>query len=316
MENGMPLIRKLSEQILTYLNTSPPWWRDVLAARYCSASGEERPLLIALRDNYLSIYADGQAVLEARFDARSGQAELRGKIHRKYVHGRKAGDGYLRFDGEVVDPKGTAVVYGGPETLCGWVERALDHSGQEKRGVAAIVQRHPNIIDVELALPARNPGTLGNRAVAPRVDMVALEETDAGIQVVFYEAKLFENTCLRADNLRPEVLTQLATYDAYFSNVQVQKEVIEAYRNTCRVLCQIHAMRGTSPCALVQAVAEDAPLSMDPKPRLIVFGYTADRVGQGSFWHRHEETLRAGCTLLMGERPEDVRLPCGALQHG
>jgi hypothetical protein len=101
-EHGMPFMRDLNTRALAYLKTSPQWWRDVLAARYRSTSGEERPLLIAVRDGYLSIYADGQAVLEAHFDARSGRAQMRGKIHRKYVLGPDAGDGYLVFDGATV----------------------------------------------------------------------------------------------------------------------------------------------------------------------------------------------------------------------
>ncbi len=85
--------------------------------------------------------------------------------------------------------------------------------------------------------------------------------------------------------------------------------MIKAYRNACIILRAIAEMRGAAVGSLVHEVAKNPwlHLDLDPKPRLVVFGYTASQVGPGSFWARHEQALRdSGYKLLMGECAEDA----------
>ncbi|MDF2372377.1 MAG: hypothetical protein P1V21_16460 [Rhizobiaceae bacterium] len=196
-----PFRRRLPDGVLDYLVQSKPgWWQDLLEARYLDDNNVKQPLFIAIRDGYFNAYVEGQSVLKVSVDARRSKTiRLNAKIHRKYVLGRDAGDGYFSFDGENVFDKSTREViehYKGAETLERWILAASNYSKGEKKGVAAIACNHRNIIDVEMALPA-NENPKNGKKVAPRMDIVALERVEnSKIQIAFYEAKLFRNKAL------------------------------------------------------------------------------------------------------------------------
>lgn len=303
--------RRLSGEALEYLRGMPRWWGDVLAHHFEDRRGVAQPLLIALRDGYLNVYAEGQSVLRVGFDARrASHAGLRCRIHRKYVRGPEAGKGYYFFDGaQVTDGERGSVIeiYDGPDTLGKWVASARHYASGEKVGVAVIANNHPEVIDVEMGLPANAPLANEERE-GSRMDIVALEEHE-GLRLAFYEAKLFSNQELRARNLRPRVLGQLGRYRDYVSAPDRRAEVIAAYENACSALVEIAAMRGTEPNPLVRAVADGVQLTLDPEPRLVVFGYDAKEVASGSPWQPHADALRAnGVALLLGAKPEDIVL--------
>lgn len=287
--------------ILKLPRAKPQWWNNVLNASYRGLDGKTRQLLIAVRDGYLNAYADGQSVLKISFAA-NGQPRC--EVHRRYVFGpqAKVGADYVIYDLSEID---------NPDTLRKLIDTALYYAGDEKRGVATIAANHPNTIDVEMALPANNQGDPAVARVAPKIDLVVLEQTDNGVRLAFYEVKLFKNGELRAENLRPRVLDQLRTYTAYLEGQERRGQVIEAYRNACVILREIAGMRGNAVGTLVHEVAKNPclHLGLDPKPRLIVFGYDA-RHPSHKHWLRHEKALRgSGHTLLMKERAEDVQLP-------
>lgn len=283
---------------LEYLKKRPAWWQNVLKARY-----NDRPLLIAVRDGYLNAYADGQSVLKIRFRADGAGVRPRCELHRKYVCGPNVENGY-----EVVDMRDLE----NPGTLKGWITEALNYADAEKRGVAAIAARHPNIIDVEMGLPANEPVEPGAKKTAPRMDIVALEKGGEGLKIVFYEAKLFDNGSLRSRS-KPKILEQLKRYENWIGSKGRRDQVIEAYRRACRLLIEVDKMRGAKshPC-VVQAAEDGSKLQVDAKPRIIVFGCTKDQIGSNSSWKegKHQEKLDR-YELLMCERAEDVRLPSG-----
>ena len=301
-----------AKAVLECLQSMPEWWRDVLDARYRSKhSAEERRLLVAVRNGYLNAYADGHSILKVGFRKSGAGVQPRCEIHRKYVLGPKAGDGRVIFDGKQVGD----MPYEGSAMLQSWITAALDHAdqnnkGAEKRGVATIAARHPNTIDVEMALPANEPVGPDTRKTASLVDLVTLERAGDGVQIVFYEAKQFSNPELRAKNLEPEVLDQLRKYEDYASDPIRRQQIIDAYRNACVILRDIAAMRGAAVGSLVHEVASNPWLqvSLDPKPRLVVFGYSSKQVSD-KHWPQHQNILRdSGYTLLMEERAEDVQL--------
>ncbi|WP_262269571.1 hypothetical protein [Microvirga yunnanensis] len=304
--------RKLPDGALEYLGTMPSWWQDVLAYRYKDRQGASQPLLIALRDGYLNVYAEGQSVLKVGFDTRRhGNVRVRCRIHHKYVPESNSRSVYLDFDGlRITQGRGRDVIqtYAGPETLHGWVEAARTHSGDEKKGVAIIANRHLNVIDVEMALPADEPVKPDGRKVANRMDIVALEPEGEGARIVFYEAKLFSNPQLRAEDLSPPVLRQLGTYRDYVSQPVRHQQILAAYRNACAVLDAISRMRGTEPSPLVRRVAEGGPISLDVEPRLIIFGKQEQRIRSQAAWDKHKQILHENCIIIHSENPEEIRL--------
>ncbi|MGW9819318.1 hypothetical protein ACUXK4_001882 [Methylorubrum extorquens] len=308
--------RSLSSAALDYLRSMPSWWRDVLNHRYRDGQ-VERSLLIALRAGYLNVYAEGQSILKIAFDTRvEGLPPVRARINRKYVFGPQVKDDYLIFDGaRIRDPADPTFTqdYLGPEAITRWVEAARLYRVKEKEGVARIMENNPNVIDVEMALPANEPPP-GEAKVARRMDIVALERAsnaeEAPLRLAFYEAKLFRNSELRDQNLDPKVVRQLHAYRDYISEPARKKQVIDAYRRSCAVLGEITHMRGIAPSDHVKAIAQGELLDLDPMPRLIVFDFDEASIGEKSSWHRHEQALRAkGIGLVMSPRPDTIRLP-------
>jgi hypothetical protein len=296
------------------LGTQPDWWKEILAFRFRDADGMDQPLFLATRNGYMNAYVEGQSILKIAFDESSEPARLNGEVHHKYVRDGAEGQVYLRFDGhQYFDKSGTAVLDSGATTLAERVVRARGHTGAEKRGVGVIVGRHPQVIDVEMGLPANASTSVDARPTAPRMDMVALEEDGDGARIVFYEAKLFGNSELRADNLQPRVLTQLQRYVDWINSPGRADEVVSAYRRVCQIHVQVHAMREpgsvSSVHPLIQRAALDGSLlTVDRNPRLVIFDCPAE--AKPASWKRHEEALhRAGTKLIMAPRPEDIVLP-------
>jgi hypothetical protein len=309
--------RRLPEKGLALLAETLPWWQDLLDYRFKDVSGNEQPLFLAIRDRYFNAYVEGHSVFKVHFNTQVKPPLLRARIHHKYVDPNAVGQAYLSFDGKrIIDRNGKEIEkYEGSVSLDRWVRWAQTHmrakvgavKAAEKQGVAVIVARNAHVIDVEMALPGQPS--------ADRIDIVALEKDCKGFKIVFYEAKLFSNhASLRADNLQPKVLNQLKRYEDWIRSRP--NEIIPAYRRACGLLIRLHAMRYTktdlhAPSVhpfVLKAAKEGSNLQVDPKPRLIVFGYSpSERVGS---WKRHECALRQnGVRLIMKPRPEDVILP-------
>jgi hypothetical protein len=297
-----PFRRGLPAGALEYLK-SAGWWSDVLSYRYL-ADGADRPLIIAVRDGYLNVYAEGQSILEIRFlRTVDGEVRPRCRLHWKYVLPDVEGDVYLDFDGSEVSGRAHEMLpqtYEGRDTLQRWVTAAREFRGKEKIGVARIVERNPNVIDLEMALPTDKAASANG---ASRMDIVALEKDGDGVRIAFYEAKRFSNPELRnCEPSKSKVLGQLVKYRDYVSQEVRRKQVEEAYANACVVLTAIDTMRGHATDPLIEQVARAAKLgvwpTLDPKPRLVVFDYKDHQVGPGSSWERHERAIRENWTLI------------------
>lgn len=306
--------RGLPQGALEHLEKNCGWWRDVVSYTYEErGTGIRRPLLFALRDGYFNLYAEGQSVLKVGFDARrNGDLRVSCKLHRKYVEEQAQGQGYLDFDGKVVTQRRErrhVANYDGPATLERWVKAARHYSGKEKMGAAVIANEHPEVIDVEMALPANDPASLKEKKVANRMDIVALERHGEGVRLAFYEAKLFSNGELRSKTFQPRVLgRQLENYRTYVSAPDRRQEVLAAYENACSIAVKVDSMFGRQTHSLVQAVAKGARLDLDPQPRLVIFDYGDNQIGDGTAWHPHEQVLRKAVSLTMGKTAAAVRL--------
>jgi hypothetical protein len=298
--NSTKFKRWLAADAIRYLQDMPVWWRHVLNEQYETPSGEKRPLLIALRDGKLDAYAGGHRVLRIGFKKTEVGVVPRCKLHWKFAEKSEA-------KGADVPVEPDEII----ENLQKWIKTALSHApNKEKHGVAAIVHRHANVIDVEMALPRDNTIQTCDSTGAPRMDIVALEggASVSRINLAFYEAKCFDNPSLRANDLRPEVFCQLKKYELYMADGERQKQVLRGYQSTCKILRAISRMRGTQPHRLVEAVADGAALNLDPRPRLIVFEYDARRADVGSYWTRHWNALRENYCVIMSPQAKDITL--------
>jgi hypothetical protein len=249
----------------------------------------------------------------ARVGFTRGQPHL--DIHVKYAFGRgETAQEYARLDGTTVSCRklGRSHAYNGLSTLLGWIDEADAYGGDEKTLVDDLVADNGTVIDLEMGLPAWEHGK-----TPARIDCVALEPDAGGrasARIVFWEAKLIGDGRLRSRS-KPEVANQFQAYRRYLQDDSHRARVGDAYAEVCRLLCELHRMASRldriDPLhpAVLAAGGTGYGLSIDPAPRLFVFGGEGHHVAGG--WEKHLTKLRhdhgVPC-LVVERRPFHFRL--------
>ena len=288
--------------------------RGVLARDHVKKRGEMEHLRAAFRDNYMNFYCGGQSI--AKIDFR-GDGPLRAEIHRKYVYGSKdVGQNAAKSNPNVtLTARDLSEIGTEGQVPCGtpqeWISNANNKLGHEKRFIDLIVAHNPNVIDLEMGLPACLP----NKKNAPRMDLVALEPHDGGWRVVLWEVKRVGDKRARCKECeRPEVLEQLDAYSEWISHEDNERQVAKAYQENCRLLDQLHAIAKGLRRDIeelgegIQAVAAPSatPPPVDPKPRLMIVYDKNDKSFEGN---GHADKLRkAGVHVQLVKNLRDVRL--------
>jgi hypothetical protein len=288
-------------------SSSSNWWKDLLALWGPSGTGKaERPLRLAVRDNYLNFYLRGQSVARVAFD---GQCRPYVDVHVKYAFAGAQDQAYARLtDAGIIHSKaGYSAPYAGASTLFEWMERAARWETAEKAEVERVVADNAGVIDLEMGLPAH-----GDQKTALRMDLIALEPNGRGSNVVFWEAKRITDGRLKARDGDAEVMSQINAYRAYLAQADHRRAVIEAYAQTCTLLVDFAeaASEGSKPLNLdpeVRRVATDHNrLDLDTIPRLVIFGTEEQLVAPA--WQAHQEKLVAGNVPVLTIKTDAYRL--------
>lgn len=270
-------------EALKQLAAGESWWREVLA---------DPNLIIAIRDEYLNVYWQGQSLFHVTYESGTVLA----KTHPKYLLDPEL-EKLVPFDGEqftlAAAASPLAQTWEAGVTL-GKMKRAAGlYAGREKKGVHELVRWNPAVLDVEITL--RRPDAQDDERDLPRIDIAALERDRDAVRLVFWEAKLFSNKELRARGSgRPRVLKQIEDYRKILA--QKHCAVLASYRRVARNLADIAAMRPgiTVLNDLTKRVAEKPLLltmAEPPDVGLVIFGYDDDQK-KGAIWEYHKAKLR------------------------
>jgi hypothetical protein len=252
----------------------PNWWRDLLSL--WAPSGHEGALRLAIRNGYMNFYSCGQSVARIEFD-RKGTPKL--YVHRKYVSGSPdGGQDYVKLlAGQGCDRQGEICAWGGASMLRSWIANSVKHRGPEKCDVEKAVAQMPTVIDLEMGLPASE-----GQKTPLRMDMVALERTGDGIQIVFWEAKMISDGRLRS-RTTPKVFEQVEAYERFLADDRNRRCVVEAYRRTCKLLRNFNMVAQKIAHVppiddlIVEAARDEGRLDVAPTPRLLIFDDGAKR---------------------------------------
>lgn len=165
-------------------------------------------------------------------------------------------------------------------------------SGMEKQGVHAIAQASDDIVDVEIRLDAKDLDTERDQ---PRIDIAAFEQRSNGVELVFWEAKLFANKEVRASGFAfPKVVGQINEYKKVLQ--ARQNEVLYSYRRVSKNLVTIEEMSGgvrkVEPAIRAVAEGEELRMSSPANVGLVIFGFDADQKAKGSIGQKHFEKLK------------------------
>jgi len=262
---------------------NPLWWKNLLEK--FKPAGEELStygLRLAVRENYLNFYHNGQAIAKVGFNR---DKQLYSEQHIKYVFEGATTQNKTRItddDSTIINPEDPSqtVHYLGFETLEKWIKQSRIHSGEEKKFVDLVVAANSTVIDMEVGLPGSGY----------RIDLAALERHGDEIRLVFWEAKLATDGRCRSNSEYPEVHEQLARYRQFLTNPKRQTELKAAYVFTCQVLHHMNEVIGKPTDELIVQVATgQCPLIIDEEPRLLI-SYKAEDDKRNT-WSRHEEKL-------------------------
>ena len=276
--------RGLDDEFVKALNreyAKKGWWAGFV---------DDPQLFVALRDNCVNAYYRGCSLADIGWEG--------GKVvvhtHYKYLLRPSIDAPSAVFvDGAYRLPRDASALFvASPAEVESLKRAAKPYAGGEQTGVQRIIDSNRNILDVEVAFGLR--GTEASDPSAPRVDFAALRASDDGGKVVFYEAKRFANPELRAkERSIPKAVRQIDRYSAILRDNYAK--IVESYGRVCGNLLHLHGMSARHPerHAMLERIA-DKPLSIDPDPRLVVFGFDADQ-RDGHAWKPHRERL---CDLL------------------
>jgi hypothetical protein len=127
---------------------------------------------------------------------------------------------------------------------------------------------------------------------SPRIDLGALQvvgESDACL--TFYEAKLASDVRLRDGREGIEVVRQIKSYDEFVETNE--KAICKAYFNVCRTFKELKD--GGSPIQIPQLIDDVAMarkrLVVDPKVKLLIFGYDFDHTHRDSSFNKRVKLL-------------------------
>lgn len=279
--------RGLSEKLLELLaaeRNNNGWWQSVV---------EDKDLVVAIRDNYLNIYHNGNSLMKL--------SENRGKlvceVHYKYLLSPTENKPYIKFE----DSKATnfdssirANLFTNELTknsIADLKKAAKVYSGEEKEGVHKIISSNDNIIDTEIAFSLQDEGSEKTKAL--RIDFAALRVSANGeSEIVFYEVKHYSNKELFSGSGNPSVIAQIETYEQEYIEKN-KPQIISAYSQGVEDLQRI---TGKTFGAI--------PTTINPKVRLVIFGFDQDQKLGANFKNRIDllkDKLGSENVLLKGD---------------
>ena len=279
---------------LNALHASPEgqWWRNMLT---------DPELFVAIRHNYLNVYYRGCSLARISLDG----GEIVAETHYKYLLKPLLKRPYVRALGgefQLSDcwPTGFDEVFTSElADLSALKSAAKVYAGEEKKFVAKVIESHPNVIDVEVALTKdaeeatdADPGT---GASAKRIDIVALRWEGSQPVLDFYEAKLFRNKEIRAHG-DAKVIDQIKTYESLLA--QYAGNIQSGFQRACENVAELHRFPKGRVALAKRVLAVKVAVSVNFQPILIVCGFDKDQ-RDGPVWTAHREKL-IGASGLAG----------------
>jgi hypothetical protein len=293
---------KLPEGMVARL-AATEWGRRIFDYR----QGKDH-LFIAVRDRYLSVYINGRAVFK-KVEEKNGR--LVALFDQRYLYGKDHPSGDLCFDGEKIFRKGNESgrieSEHSPRHFAAWVHRVRSYDlvdlGDEKvssdpedvseKGSLARHALDPAVINLEMALPgfpSVSKKTGKEILIAPRIDMVRLEQTGAGAELVFIEAKLFSNGALRSASSENPTVNQIRKYRDYLD--RHRDSICLAYVQACKHLVEIRRHQGVEIHPLLSGVAGGTvALSLRELPELLIFKPSRVPEISEKAWKAHERSI-------------------------
>jgi hypothetical protein len=294
------------------------WLRDLLSSWQppgepigeTSRKTDKHHLRLAIRNGYINFYRAGQSVARVCFDRNKFP---QAKIHNKYVFHGAISQEYITLSSTGFrEPGKEALIPYDSGRLAEWISNANFYVDNEKCFVDEVVSRNPNVIDLEMGLPAYLEAKEERRA--PRMDLVALEPVGKSWRVVFWEAKRVGDSRLRSRG-EPEVLRQFLKYIRWLSIKGHEQLVAEAYHRNCSLLVALHAIAKRYQPGLrelgpgIRFIASNGTPAIDKEPRLLIDARDDQHRYDSFLSNGHLEKLKkSGITIQLVRNEAQIEL--------
>jgi hypothetical protein len=281
MEVRMAKFQKgLDDEFIKLLNEAYDkggWWRDIL---------NDHHLHIGIRNNYLNVYFQGNSLVLIRYDSKG----LFGQTHYKYLlHPGKNLKPIISAKGTIEKLQNVFIDHLDKNNLDLMKRASTVYAGEEKKGIQWILKDNQNIIDMEIALTQEAEKQEGEemedleetgRPTAKRLDFAALQKITNGVELVFFEAKLFSNKELRATG-EPRVVKQIENYEKLIK--EHMSDMKKSYLQVCSNLVELTGIHDHKKKFAQSVLGEGISFTVSAYPRLAIFGFDQDQKMGGVF---------------------------------
>lgn len=293
---------RFSESLVRLQNAE--WWQNAL---------EDPDLKIFVRENYVDIYISGQSIykidfLKAKNNANTNERYINDAPKSKRVN--------FDIDTGPLIRKGLAETAPSPTGL--EAHDAIKRNARlfakgEKIDVHALLDNHPDVLDVEITFGKDIVETVLGKATTAtqRIDLVTAERVGDQVALVFWEVKRSDNEDL---NPRKEknVINQVVNYKKLVDHART--DIIESYTKVAKNLVALaEASRGKrSVGPAIRAIVDGCPLVVAPDPEVHIAVVDEGNTRLGDLVTKIEAALKrvealAGTKVVSG-RARDMRL--------
>lgn len=232
-----------NQNFITELNSNKYWQQMV----------KDEDLFIAIRNEYLNVYYYGQSICKVEFV----KNKIKWTSHKKYLG---------------IDESGYIDTGAYLEKIEELKQNARKHGGKEKEQVKQNILEDKRLCILDVEITFGKEGSFGKRSI----DFLAIEKDSSNkIKLVFYEAKHFDNSEIRAREI-PKVFEQIEKYESALNDTNHKTEILNSYKT---IYENIKALNLNNKTNLVQLIgADSSKLEIDTEPRLIIFAIDKSKI--------------------------------------
>ncbi len=206
----------------------------------------DEDLFIAIRNEYLNVYYYGQSICKIEFSAN----KIKWTSHKKYLGLNE--NGYADSSNHL-------------DNLEELKQIAKTFRGKEKEQVKEQILKNKSLCVLDVEVTFGREENYGKRSI----DYLALEKNENNkISLVFYEAKHFDNSEIRAREI-PKVFEQIEKYERALTDHFHQIEILNSYKTIYKNVLELNLNNKSKLTELVEENIEN--LEIDNEPRLIIF---------------------------------------------
>jgi len=267
---------------------------------YWSKMVQDKDLFIAIRKERIHVYFQGNRLCELTYKKGTIVGETMYKFMLNPVLLQK---NFTFINGTCISPTPPNLLTTSYTDFHLIKSSMSVYYGEEKNGVHEISISVPNVLDVEIAFE-KDPVPPKIRKSTDRVDFLRLEKQDDQLRLVFYEAKLFTNKEIRkSKGIKPPVIDQLHDYIKALK--KHEPDILTSYALVCKNMQDLGLLNSKD---LANSISSKLSFSMDPIPRLVIFGFDEDQ-RTGKIHTEHLVNLRSftKCPIIAKGAPKSFK---------